>query len=48
LTLLTTEAPEKYHQFSQEFRVASAAGQAIEYLAGAYFQTGDTFFGLEN
>ena len=31
LTLLTTEAPEKYHQFSQEFRVASAAGQAIEY-----------------
>ena len=31
--------PEKYHQFSQEFRVASPLGGSVEYLAGAYFQT---------
>lgn len=48
LTLLTTQAPEKYHQFSQEFRVASPTTQPIEYLAGAYLQTDRTLFGLEN
>jgi iron complex outermembrane receptor protein len=37
--LATTQAPEWYNQFSQEFRVASPANQPIEYLAGAYFQT---------
>lgn len=36
---LTTDNPENYHQFSQEFRVASDIGRPIEYLAGAYFQT---------
>jgi iron complex outermembrane receptor protein len=35
----TTSVPERYHQFSQELRVASATNQRIEYLAGAYFQT---------
>jgi len=37
--LLTNDLSEKYHQFSQEFRVASPTGGPIEYLAGAYFQT---------
>lgn len=37
--LLNVRAPERYHQFSQEFRIASPQGQAIEYLAGAYFQS---------
>jgi iron complex outermembrane recepter protein len=36
---ITNTAPEKYHQFSQEFRFASPAGQKFEYLAGVYFQT---------
>ncbi|MDE2133828.1 MAG: TonB-dependent receptor [Alphaproteobacteria bacterium] len=44
LPLLNIQAPEKYHQFSQEFRVASPAGQSLEYLAGAYFQTDRLFF----
>lgn len=35
----TQEPTEKYHQFSQELRVASPADQLVEYLAGAYFQT---------
>jgi iron complex outermembrane receptor protein len=39
VTLLTTNFPEKYHQFSQELRVASPTGQTLEYLAGAYVQT---------
>jgi len=39
LYLLTDLQPEKYHQFSQELRVASAAGGRLEYLAGIYFQT---------
>jgi iron complex outermembrane receptor protein len=38
-TGITEQVPEKYNQFSQEFRVASPAGQRIEYQAGAYFQT---------
>lgn len=37
--VLTTELPEKFHQFSQEFRIASATGQIVEYLVGAYLQT---------
>lgn len=38
VTLLNVQAPERYHQFSQELRVASATGQPLEYLAGIYFQ----------
>ena len=34
-----TYTPEHYDQFSQEFRVASPAGQTIEYMAGLYYQT---------
>jgi iron complex outermembrane receptor protein len=36
--LLNLQIEERYHQFSQELRFASEAGQTIEYLAGAYFQ----------
>lgn len=36
--LLNVQAPEKYHQLSQEFRIASATDRRIEYLAGVYFQ----------
>lgn len=39
--LLAIRSSEKYHQFSQEFRVASATGQRLEYLGGVYFQTDD-------
>ena len=38
-TIGTNIFPEKYHQFSQELRVASRTDQPLEYLAGAYFQT---------
>ena len=38
-SVATTIDPEKYHQFSQEFRIASPTGQPIEYLAGVYLQT---------
>ena len=38
-TLLHAQAPETYHQFSQELRVASRTHQTIEYLAGLYYQT---------
>jgi outer membrane receptor protein involved in Fe transport len=44
----TTYAPEKYHQFSQEFRVASPSGQPIEYLAGIYFQADRAYVDLES
>lgn len=37
--LVTGQEEESYHQFSQEFRVASPSDQQIEYLAGLYFQT---------
>jgi iron complex outermembrane receptor protein len=37
--IATSQSPEKYHQFSQELRVASAADQTLAYLAGVYFQT---------
>ena len=37
--LFSVHAPERYQQFSQEFRVASPSGQTFEYLAGVYFQT---------
>ena len=37
--LLTNQMIEAYHQFSQEFRVASPTGGVLQYLAGAYFQS---------
>jgi iron complex outermembrane recepter protein len=37
--IYTARQQEKYHQFSEELRVASPSGSAIEYLAGLYFQT---------
>jgi len=37
--LLNATLPEQYHQLSEELRVASPAGQTIEYMAGVYFQT---------
>jgi len=36
---LTNQMIEKYNQFSQELRIASSTGGAIEYLAGLYFQS---------
>ena len=42
-TLFSAQVPERYHQFSQELRIASPAGQRLEYLAGVYFQTGSLF-----
>jgi outer membrane receptor protein involved in Fe transport len=36
--------PERYHQLSQELRVASATGGAFEYLGGLYFQTDQLTF----
>jgi outer membrane receptor protein involved in Fe transport len=39
LTYGSFDIPEKYNQFSQEFRVASPTGGPFEYLAGVYFQT---------
>lgn len=41
---LTGGAPEKYHQFSQELRIASPTNQPIEYLLGGYFQTDRLFY----
>lgn len=38
IDLITTQAPEKYRQFSQELRLTSEAGRPIEYVAGLYFQ----------
>jgi outer membrane receptor protein involved in Fe transport len=38
-TLLNIQAPEDYHQFSQELRIASPTDQPIEYVGGAYFQS---------
>ena len=36
--LLNVQAPERYHQFSQELRIATPAGHPLEALAGRYFQ----------
>ena len=38
--LLHAQVPERYHQLSQEIRVASETGGVLEYLVGAYFQAG--------
>ena len=42
--LFTVDAPEHYRQFSQELRVVSSSGHAIDYLAGVYFQTDQLAF----
>jgi iron complex outermembrane receptor protein len=47
VALLTNIFPERYHQFSQEVRMASAADQPLEYLVGAYFQTDHVSIPLE-
>jgi iron complex outermembrane receptor protein len=39
IAVVANQQPEKYHQFSQEFRVASPTDQPIQYLVGGYFQT---------
>jgi iron complex outermembrane receptor protein len=44
--LQTFSLPERYHQFSQEFRIASPSDQPLEYLAGAYYQSDYTWIGL--
>jgi iron complex outermembrane recepter protein len=44
----TVQAPERYNQFSQEFRLASPSGQTIEYLAGAYLQTDHLYYLQDN
>jgi iron complex outermembrane recepter protein len=38
-TLFNLQISEKYHQFSQELRIASPLDQTLEYLGGLYFQT---------
>lgn len=38
LQLLNVQAPERYHQFSQELRLTSPTGQPIEFVGGLYFQ----------
>ena len=38
IDLITTQAPERYRQFSQELRLVSEAGRPLEYVAGLYFQ----------
>src|SRR5262249_49042200 len=43
----TSESPEKFHQFSQELRVASSSDQPIEYMVGGYFQTDHITFPAE-
>jgi len=40
-TLLNLRIDEQFHQLSQELRIVSPADQAIEYLAGLYFQTSE-------
>ena len=42
---LNINAPERYHQFSEELRVASPTGGRIEYLGGLYFQTDELVYG---
>ena len=36
--LLASSVPEHYRQFSQEVRLASAAGGSFDYIVGGYFQ----------
>jgi outer membrane receptor protein involved in Fe transport len=38
LNLLSAAAPERYRQFSQELRITSSEGHALEYVAGLYYQ----------
>jgi len=41
MLLFSAQVPERYHQASQEFRVASSTDQFVSYLAGVYYQTGE-------
>lgn len=47
-TLAQASVPEKYHQFSQEFRLASPTGKLLEYVAGIYFQDDRVRFTQDN
>ncbi len=38
---LLQHEPQDFGQFSQEFRLASATGTAVDYVAGVYFETAD-------
>ena len=40
-SIFGTLALEEYEQFSQEIRLASPAGENIEWIVGAFYQTGD-------
>ena len=40
-SIFTTLANEEYEQFSQEIRLTSPAGNKIEWIVGAFYQTGD-------
>jgi outer membrane receptor protein involved in Fe transport len=39
--LFSAQVPERYHQASQEFRVASSTDQFVSYLVGVYYQKGE-------
>ena len=48
LNLLNVQAPESYHQFSEELRAASPTNQPLQYLSGVYFHTDDLSFSHSN
>lgn len=48
LKLFNIQAPESYHQFSEELRVASAINGPSQYLAGVYFHTDNLSFSHKN
>lgn len=39
------DSEEEYSQFSQEFRITSPLGGAVDWIAGAYYQSSDLDFG---
>ena len=40
---ISNQTPEHYDQFSEEVRLTSSTGQALEYLVGAYYQSDSLF-----
>lgn len=48
LNLLNVQAPESYHQFSEELRAASPTDQTLQYLGGVYFHTDHLSFSHSN
>ncbi len=48
LSLLNIEAPENYHQLSEELRLSSPEGGRLEYMAGVYFHTDQMNFRHDN